>query len=455
MLHIICINKGKIIEISKRGVVIRMVLNDKKTKITFHSGILTIGGTIIEVIYEDSHIFFDFGSEYNPAAKVQPTDLQGLLDENLVPFLNNMFDPKIPLRGYESKEDNFKDTAVFLSHIHLDHSKIVNYLNPEVPLYTLEGTKSLLNTLNINNDFLFPLYKNDVSKNTRDVIGVKENEVVQVGKIKVKVMPVDHDAYGACGLVIETPDITIAYTGDIRLHGYRKNDTLNFCKESENCDLLLIEGVSVSFQEFGDSIRETEANNEPQLIEKINKIVENNPAKQITFNYYISNVERILNILKTNPRTVVLDAYSAYVVKEAAGYEAYYYQLDDKEYGLDRKYKVDFEELLNDTEKYFWQLDKLALESIAKLKDSGIYIHCDAQPLGDFDPAYEPFIKKFGDNNVEFMLLPCSGHARPYDLIEIINLIKPKLLAPIHSYRPEKLYNENGDMILVKKGQTI
>ena len=102
--------------------------------------------------------------------------------------------------------------------------------------------------------------------NTRDIIGVKENEVVNVGKIKVKVMPVDHDAYGACGLLIETPDLTISYTGDIRLHGYRKNDTLNFCKESENCDVLLIEGVSVSFQEFDDDARVvTEDENEPEL----------------------------------------------------------------------------------------------------------------------------------------------------------------------------------------------
>ena len=104
-----------------------MALKDKKTKITFHNGILTIGGTIIEVAYEDSHIFFDFGSEYNPKAPVQPTDLQGLLDEGLVPYLNNMYDPRIPLKGYESKEDSSKNTAVFLSHVHLDHSKIVNY----------------------------------------------------------------------------------------------------------------------------------------------------------------------------------------------------------------------------------------------------------------------------------------------------------------------------------------
>ena len=53
------------------------------------------------------------------------------------------------------------------------------------------------------------------------------------------------------------------------------------------------------------------------------------------------------------------------------------------------------------------------------------------------------------------MHMPCSGHARPDDLIKIINLIKPKLLVPIHSYRPEKLYNENGDVLLPEKGQTI
>ena len=431
-----------------------MVLKDKKTKITFHNGILTIGGTIIEISYEDSHIFFDFGSEYDPASDVQPTDLQGLLDEKLVPYLNNIYDPSIPIRGYKSYKDNFKHTAVFLSHVHLDHSKIVNYLNPSIPMYTLEGTKSLLNTLNINDDFLFSLHEKKNS-NTRDIVGVKENETIEVGKIKVKIMPVDHDAYGACGLLIKTPDLVISYTGDIRLHGYREEDTLNFCKESKNCDVLLIEGVSVSFQDFDEDISEKEISSEQQLIDKINEIVKNNPNKQITFNYYISNIERILNIIKTNPRTVVLDAYYSYVLKEATGYESYYYQLDDKDYNLDEKYKIDFEELLNDENRFFWQLDVLAILNMDKLKKDGIYIHSNATPLGEFDPAYKPFVEMFKKHNIEFIRLSCSGHAHPYDLIKIINLIKPKLLVPIHSYHPERLYNESGDVLLPERGQTI
>ncbi|MGL5150510.1 MAG: MBL fold metallo-hydrolase [Clostridium sp.] len=431
-----------------------MVLKDKKTKITFHNGILTIGGTIIEIAYEDSRVFFDFGSEYDPASTKKQENLQDLLDQNLVPYIDNMFDPSIPLNGYNSKEDEFKNTAVFLSHVHLDHSKIINYLNPRIPLYTLEGTKSLLNTLNINNDFLFPLHKQGAT-NVREIIGVKENDTIKVGKINVKVMPVDHDAYGACGLVIKTPDLVISYTGDIRLHGYRTNDTLNFCNESKNCDVLLIEGVSVSFQDFNEEPRQVEEENEEALINKINTIVKENENKQITFNYYIANVERILNIIKTNPRKVVLDAYYSYVLKHATGYQSYYYQLDDKDYGLDKNYEIEFETLIEDQGSFFWQLDKLAIDHFDRLKNGGVYVHSNATPLGDFDPNYAPFIKRFEDNNIKFERVSCSGHAIPNDLIKIINLIEPKLLVPIHSYKPERLYNESGEVLLPEKSQTI
>ena len=41
----------------------RMVSKDK-TSITFHSGILTIGGTVIEVAYKDSHIFSTSGLSF-------------------------------------------------------------------------------------------------------------------------------------------------------------------------------------------------------------------------------------------------------------------------------------------------------------------------------------------------------------------------------------------------------
>ena len=59
---------------------------------------------------------------------------------------------------------------------------------------------------------------------------------------------------------------------------------------------------------------------------------------------------------------------------------------------------------------------------INKLKKGGVYIHTDATPLGDFDPNFKPFVKNFEDNDIKFNIVKCTGHARPLDLIKIINL---------------------------------
>ena len=430
-----------------------MVLKDKKTNLIFHNGILTIGGTIIEVSYNDSHIFFDFGSEFNPSLEIQPSSLQELIDADLVPFINNIFDPSIPLANYKNSDDIYNHTGVFLSHVHLDHTKIINYLNPEIPLYALSGTKSLLETLNINNDFLFPTH-NEYYDNTRNIISVNDNETITVGDIKVKLLPIDHDAYGACGMIITTPDLVISYTGDLRLHGYRTKDTLNFCNESKLCDILLIEGVSVSFQEIDDVI-DDDIISENDLLDNIVNIINDNPNKQITFNYYIANIERIVNIINHVPRTVVLDAYSAFVLRHATNKDIHYYNISGNKYDLNPDYEVDFDDLLNDEDKYLWQLDALALKYINRLKKGGIYIHSNAVPLGDFDPSYKPFVDSFNDNDINFITLSCSGHAHPKDLIKIIDLIEPKLLIPIHSYHPERLYNNHGDVLLPTKKQKI
>lgn len=428
-----------------------MELKDKKTRITFHNGVLTIGGTIIEIAYEDSHIFFDFGSEYNPCLVHQPTDLKGLLDEHLLPELENVYDPALyPHRG----ADSFKNSAVFLSHVHLDHTKAINFLDANIPLYASKITKKLLEALNVNDDFLFP-FVDDRYSTVREIIGLDFNETVEIGKIKVTLLSVDHDAYGASGLLIETPDEKIAYTGDIRLHGYRKSDTLRFCEIAHHVDILLIEGVSVSFQELNDERATDKIQDERTLLSEVLKVIEENPKRQLTFNYYISNLERILKIIEGCTRTLVLNDYYAYVLKQVCGKEVAYYSLDNKDYGLNPSLRIAFEDLLADETKFFWQLEGEAYRYLDQLKPSGIYIHSDAQPLGEHDPKYQPFMDEFKKRGIEVKVLSCSGHAHPYDLIRIIDLIGPKLLAPIHSLHPERLINRKGKRILPEKKQTI
>lgn len=430
-----------------------MELKDKKTRIVFHNGLTTIGGTLIEIIYEESRIFFDFGAEFNPRIQPQPETLQEVLDLNLMEFVEGIFDKRIDLNGYEDKDTNFENTALFLSHIHLDHTKAVNFLREDIPIYALKGTEVLLHTLNVNDDFLYA--NNNIESNTREVIGLDNNSEISIGKIKVKLIPVDHDAYGSCGMKITTPDLKIAYTGDIRFHGYRKNDTETFCKENYNTDVLIMEGVSVSFDDQEASKEERKHHSEFEIINEIKSILANNKNKQITFNYYISNIERIEQIIKNSDRKVVLSAYYSYVLKATTGYESYYYTLDNNHYDLDNSNEISFYDLLEDTETFLFQLTDKALDYVDKLKENGIYIHTNATPLFAGDPAYEPFMKKFEDNKIKVEILNCSGHAIPSDLNLLIDLIQPKLLVPIHSHHPEKLENKYGNRLLPIKKQII
>lgn len=425
-----------------------MVLKDKKTKITFHAGILTIGGTVIEVAYEDSHIFFDFGTEFKPELKLEKETLGVLLENRLVPYLDHMYDPLLEGAPLSDVGNRFKDTAVFLSHCHLDHTRMINWLDPQVDMYALKETKILLESLNAKNDFLLPR-SGEHDSYTRDIIGLDNLQTVTVGKISVQVMRVDHDAYGACGMIITTPDFKLTYTGDLRLHGFDVEDTLAFCEANKHTDALIIEGVSVSFEDrapIADPVL-----SEQDLLNRIVKVINDNPDKQLTFSCYPGNVKRIANIVSQSPRKVVLEASFANVLKQCLDIDCAYYELTPNNYSLDESLRMNIEDLFADSSEYFWQV----VQDHNKLKGGGVYIHSDATPLGEFDPAYLPFIQVLEDTGVEFKRIACSGHAFPEDLNKIIDLIQPKLLIPIHTLKPELLENKYGERHLATRNETI
>lgn len=417
-----------------------MVLKDKKTKITFHSGVLTIGGTIIEVNYEGSRIFFDFGSEYNPDIILAEENYDSLLKHNLIPSLKDVYDQRLT-----NEVGDMSNTAVFISHCHLDHTRIVNYLDPIIPMYALNETKILLNSLNASGTFLLP----GVDKTlTRDIIGLNNGDTVSVGEIVIKILRVDHDAYGACGLIIKTPDLTIAYTGDLRIHGFDKSYTFDYCKAAFKCDILIIEGVSISFDNHhnDDKIETEEA-----LIEKFVEVVKLNEGRQVTFNTYPANVLRLAEIVRKSPRHIVLESTYANILKECLNMDVDYYTLNNNHFGLDQSREISYADLIEDEGHYLWQI----VDNFDNLKGGGAYIHSDATPLGDFDPDYKPFLEMLENLNVSFNRISCTGHAYSKDLDTIVDLISPKILVPIHTLRPEKLENKHGERHLPIRGETI
>ncbi|KRL63392.1 MBL fold metallo-hydrolase [Lactobacillus psittaci] len=425
------------------------MISKDKTTVTFYNGLTTIGGPMIEVAYNKSHVLFDLGEVYRPELDLPDESYQTLIKHQLIGDVPNFYDPK--LTGKEIDHERWEHAAAYISHLHLDHSKALNFLAPEIPLYAGPITAALLPVLNRQGDFLLPAAGHSQDY-TREIIPAKFKTPIQVGDITLEVWPSDHDAYGATGLIVKTPDKVVAFTGDIRLHGYHPDWVKEYLKAVSKCDLFIIEGTGVSWPErIGQEFSGPKS--EDELTAEFVRLQNENPQRQITFNTYPTNVERLLRIIEQSPRKVVLHAKRADLIKEALDRDFSYYYLPGEERftSLKPELEVDYQELLQDKSKYLWQ----AVANYDDLMEGGLYIHSNAEPLGDFDPAYQPFIDALEKQRIEFKTLRCSGHADDKELKEIIGLVQPRILCPVHTLHPELEENPFGERILPKRGETF
>lgn len=417
-----------------------MVESKDRTKIIFHKGSHTIGGTLIEIRYNKSRIFFDLGGLFN--RQVQVKSLDDLIDNDLCAYVDGLYDRDASKKDNVKDCDKFTDEGLFFSHIHLDHTSLINYTNPNIKVYASLDSKKALEALSVNDKFVYPFSKNQKQKGfIRDIVGVGYGESVKIGHISLEFVRVDHDGYGACGFIIKTPDRKISYTGDIRLHGFRRFDSENFIKKAQNSDYLITEGVSFSFNRLGEDEPEIR---EEDLVSKILDIIKKNHDKPILFNYYQGNFERIRALIeKLQPiRKLVFSEYNAYIIKKVLGLDLAYIKDKNYDYKLDKDLQIDLKDIIENKNSYLLQIRKEDVD-LAEFFKGGIYIHSDAEPLGDYDPEYKPFMEKLAEFDIEPLIMKSSGHAPTEDLNYIIEKINPKKLFTIHSKNPELVYNNS------------
>ena len=100
-----------------------------KTTITFYNGLNTIGGPMIEVAYNKSHVLFDLGEVYRPELNLPDEKYQTLVDNQLIGDVPNFYDPE--LTGKPLDHERWEHAAAYISHLHLDHSKAMNFWHPK------------------------------------------------------------------------------------------------------------------------------------------------------------------------------------------------------------------------------------------------------------------------------------------------------------------------------------
>jgi ribonuclease J len=429
-------------------------VTDLKTTIKFWGGLHTIGGNISEITYGNDRIIFDFGLVYNPANAILDTKgsrkqsyVLDMLKLGAIPSIDGIYSHQA-LTGtsysIEKKplpqEDSTIQTAVFISHLHLDHMGAIDTLSPTIPVYMTEESKQLYDALETVGEGL---------SIHRDTIGMLFDQTIAVGNIRVTPIQVDHDAYGSASFLIETPDSTIVNSGDLRMHGAHPEYTEEWLNKmaARDVDVLLIEGTT--FRPEKEDNSKAACNTEVDILPAGKDALSKAEGLGI-FNIYHRNIDRIhtfLQIAQSTGRTAVLEVQTAYLAEQFLDNPKFAVFMDgDSSHAkladqlLAQYDTITADEINLSPSKYLLQNSFHHIHNLLdlNLKDS-IYLHANGMPLGTFDPAFKTMatlLERFG---VAYQSINVTGHAKPDDILYIIDRIKPHVLVPWHSHYPEMI----------------
>ena len=450
-----------------------------KTKMRFAGGLRTIGGNIVEIVYGNDRVIFDFGRAYNPAdtlltnaAGREGRRVADMLRLGMLPAIDGLYAqadlaqvlanapaPPAPPAPFEASVLN---TAVFISHLHLDHMGAIDALAPGVPVYMSQEGAALHEVIMATGE----------PPQRQSVRGVPYGQPVQVGDIAVTFHAVDHDVHGAAAIYVKTPSASYACSGDIRMHGQypEKNHRWVQAMRDASVDYLLMEGTSIwAPRDDGSADNAVQQLNEGEVPAAIQAALTQATGVAF-FNCYHRNTDRLKALAaaaRATGRTLVLEPATA---KVAAAFfsqgdddvpAAFCSQSGDRvptaappPYGVLGE-QIDVAQINQNPAAYFVQNSFAHIFSLIDYDPAGsVYVHTNGIPLGAFDPAYGSMLSFLQTLGIRFALVPSTGHGDAEALRSIIDGIAPKVLVPWHSTAPEYMtpINPAQEILLPQEG---
>jgi ribonuclease J len=427
-------------------------------KLIIHRGTHEIGGTCVEISTDKTRIIVDFGmplvtpqkESFDSKTLIGKTieDLKGL---HILPEIQGFY--KNELRGID---------AVLISHAHLDHYGLLNYIHPDIPVYMSQGAQELVEVSRI-------FTPNKLNKPNAKVIDYRKS--LEIGDIKVTPYTVDHSAFDALAFLIEADGKRIFYSGDFRGHGRKsKLFTKMISRPPKNIDCLLMEGSTLGREEwlYKDELEVEKG------IGEILRSVDN-----ITFLFASSqNIDRLVSAYKACLKTdtvFVIDIYTAYVLDRLSKVSKHIPQFNWKNMRV-KFFQNQATTLADKVSKkllYSYNSKKIEIEEINKSKNKFLMLARDnsifprilkaiADPKGAkiiysmWDGYLTDEFKKFcEDKGLVIEEVHTSGHATIKDLKAFARALNPKMLIPIHTFEPDKYPSLFDKVRVLEDGEAI
>lgn len=455
------------------------------TEFVLYSGLHTIGGVIASVTYGKSRVIFEFGAAYDPAAPSSDRTVElranhwvgDLLKMGQLPRINGLYRREdLGEDALISAEETDLNTAVFITHLHLDHMALMGAIAPEVPVFLHHNAQVIERALEATGEGIPTLL--------RDYSDFEPFQPVFIGEIEVLPILCRDTSYYDFAFLITTPDGTIHWTGDLFLHGIQAEKSIEQMKllKAKDVDILLCDATA-----FMDSIMEviygfTDVSLvRPDLNVPANMLSETQRRDEIrriilecrglcVFNYYsreMDDADFLIRCAADSRRRCVFEPKSAYIVYRFFHIRPYVYlpntaydsTIDTPEWLnelMNHCTVVTTEQIMaNPTEYLLQSTYRHILELFSLPGRDGVYIHMGGTPIGEFDPAYQKMCRIVETAGFAFSASQENylGHSYPGQVKYFIDYVDPKVLIPCHSNHPERLLPLNGEQLLPKPGK--
>ncbi|MDA8301434.1 MAG: MBL fold metallo-hydrolase [Actinomycetota bacterium] len=393
--------------------------------LSFYGGVGRIGSTKVLVEQDGWRVFLDLGLLVPDQHQLLQPSLQLRPGAELATRLRLGEAPRIPrlyragaLEGLDLEGGTDGRTALFISHCHIDHMGLIGWVDPGVPIYAAPESVRMVEALEAAG--LGP------EGGAPRLLPMAEDEVVEVGPLRVERVTVDHDVPGASAYLVHTDEGIVAYSGDIRLHGRHPERTMRFASRAAGASALVIEGTSLS----GDPAHVPSS--EASVDEAYDKVLSATPGLVLQ-TLYSRDTERVRaftemaaghgrQVLWPAPVAKFLSAYGLQGVRA----------LDDEAIA----------EARSSPESFAVQIAVAELDRLLELPlgPGSVFVHANGEPLGPFhQPGWDLLQAWLRHLHVPWYSVGTTGHATPADIDQVVEVVSPETVYPVHTLEPYRL----------------
>ena len=258
-------------------------------RVRIHRGAREVGGNCVEVEARGVRMLLDLGLPLGSA--------------------DGAASPLPPVQGLDGFDPSL--VGVLLSHIHADHCGLAHQLPPGIPVGIGARSNAILRAA----EYFSP----HARAFTAPRWSLEDGKVLEVGPFRVTPYLVDHSAFDAFALLLESEGRRLLYTGDLRAHGWKGRLFERLARRvPKPVHVLMLEGTHVR-----EDLPEAPGPTEADVVRECTDLFR--ATSGIAFVVHSAqNVDRLVTIWKAARgagRKLAIDLYSA-AVANACGVDS-------------------------------------------------------------------------------------------------------------------------------------